>query len=78
VIRLVQDARKNTGLEITDRIELWWRTTDADLDEALQEHGAEVAAEVLADAWHDDEPETDLPPNQDEGLRLTFWLRRSS
>jgi isoleucyl-tRNA synthetase len=78
VIRLVQDARKNTGLEITDRIELWWRTTDADLDEALAEHGSEVASEVLADAWHDDEPEKDLPANHDEDLRLTFWLRRSS
>ncbi|GAB2849182.1 isoleucine--tRNA ligase [Actinoallomurus bryophytorum] len=78
VVRLVQDARKNTGLDITDRIELWWRTTDTDLDEALREHGAEVAAEVLADAWHDDEPEAELPPNHDDGLRLTFWLRRSS
>jgi isoleucyl-tRNA synthetase len=78
VIRLVQDARKNSGLEITDRIELWWRTTDADLDEALTEHGGEVASEVLADAWHDEEPETDLPANRDEDLRLTFWLRKSS
>ena len=78
VVRLVQDARKNTGLEITDRIELWWRTTDTDLDEALAEHGAEVAGEVLADAWHDEEPEEDLPANRDEDLRLTFWLRRSS
>jgi isoleucyl-tRNA synthetase len=78
VIRLVQDARKNTGLDITDRIELWWRTTDADLDEALAEHGAEVAGEVLADTWHDEEPEEDLPANRDEELHLTFWLRRSS
>jgi isoleucyl-tRNA synthetase len=78
VVRLVQDARKNSGLEITDRIELWWRTTDADLDEALTEHGGEVASEVLADAWHDDEPEADLPANRDEDLRLTFWLRKSS
>ncbi|WP_329258334.1 isoleucine--tRNA ligase [Actinoallomurus sp. NBC_01490] len=78
VIRLVQDARKNAGLEITDRIELWWRTTDADLDEALAEHGAEVAGEVLANAWHDDEPEEELPPNRDDALRLTFWLRKAS
>ncbi|MGH3375802.1 MAG: isoleucine--tRNA ligase, partial [Actinoallomurus sp.] len=78
VVRLVQDARKNTGLEITDRIELWWRTTDTDLDEALRDHGGDVAAEVLADAWHDEEPETDLPANRDEDLRLTFWLRKSS
>jgi isoleucyl-tRNA synthetase len=78
VIRLVQDARKSSGLDITDRIELWWRTTDADLDEALREHGSEVAGEVLADAWHDGEPEADLRANRDEELRLTFWLRRAS
>jgi isoleucyl-tRNA synthetase len=77
-IRLIQDARKNTGLEITDRVEVWWRTTDTDLDEALREHGAEVAAEVLADAWHDDEPEEELPAIRDEELHLTFWLRKSS
>ncbi len=77
-IRLIQDARKNSGLEITDRVEVWWRTTDTDLDEALREHGAEVAAEVLADAWHDDEPEEELPAIRDEELHLTFWLRKSS
>ena len=77
VIRLVQEARKTSGLEITDRIELWWRTTDTDLDEALAEHGEEVAAEVLAGTWHDEEPETDLPAYRDEELRLTFWLRRT-
>jgi isoleucyl-tRNA synthetase len=77
VIRLIQDARKTTGLEITDRIELWWRTTDTDLDEALRDHGQEVATEVLANAWHDDEPEEDLPANRDEDLHLTFWLRKA-
>ncbi len=77
VIRLVQDARKTSGLEITDRITLWWHTTDTDLDEALREHGAEVASEVLADTWHDEEPEEDLSAYRDEELRLTFWLRRS-
>jgi isoleucyl-tRNA synthetase len=25
IIRLVQDGRKNGGLEVSDRIELWWR-----------------------------------------------------
>ncbi len=76
VIRMVQEARKNTGLHISDRIELWWRTTDAELAEALREHGAEVAAEVLADAWRDGEPDADLPAVRDDDLRLTFWLRR--
>ncbi|MEV0399098.1 isoleucine--tRNA ligase [Actinoallomurus sp. NPDC050550] len=78
VIRLVQEARKNTGLDISDRIDLWWRTSDAELAAALREHGDEVAGEVLASTWQDGEPDADLTPVQDEELRLTFWLRRSA
>ncbi|GAA0323846.1 isoleucine--tRNA ligase [Actinoallomurus spadix] len=78
VIRLVQDARKNSGLDISDRIDLWWRTSDAELADALRGHGDEVAGEVLADTWQDGEPDADLPAFRDEELRLTFWLRRSA
>ena len=34
--------------------------------------------DAYADAWHDEEPETDLPATRDEDLHLTFWLRKSS
>ena len=47
-IRLVQEARKAAGLEVTDRIELWWEATGSELAEALRAHADEVAAEVLA------------------------------
>ncbi|MEV5711580.1 isoleucine--tRNA ligase [Actinoallomurus sp. NPDC052274] len=78
VIRLVQEARKNSGLDISDRIDLWWRTSDAELAATLREHGDEVAGEVLANTWQDSEPDSDLPAFRDEELRLTFWLRRSA
>jgi isoleucyl-tRNA synthetase len=78
VIRLVQEARKTSGLDISDRIDLWWRTSDAELAAALREHGDEVAGEVLADTWQDGEPDGDLRPVHDEDLRLTFWLRRAA
>ncbi len=47
VVRLLQEARKNSGLDVSDRIELWW-TADGALAEALQEQATQVAGEVLA------------------------------
>jgi isoleucyl-tRNA synthetase len=48
VIRLVQDARKNDGLDVTDRISLRWLASDPDVAAALTEHAGLVAGEVLA------------------------------
>ena len=48
VVRLVQEERKNAGLDVSDRISLWWETADAELAAALTEHGALIAGEVLA------------------------------
>jgi isoleucyl-tRNA synthetase len=79
VIRRVQEARKNDGLEVTDRISLRWSTADPELAAALTEHGAMISAEVLA---------VDYGPRPGEGtdpsaiehvepdLGLVFWLRR--
>jgi isoleucyl-tRNA synthetase len=47
VVRAVQDARKNAGLEITDRIALGLGG-DAELTAVAQEHEAYIAGEVLA------------------------------
>ena len=47
VVRAVQDARKNAGLEITDRIELGLGG-DAELLEVAREHEAYIGGEVLA------------------------------
>jgi isoleucyl-tRNA synthetase len=47
VVRAVQDARKNAGLEITDRIELGLGG-DAELLEVAREHEAYIAGETLA------------------------------
>ncbi len=47
VVRLVQEARKNSGFDVSDRIALTWRAT-GETAEALRENGALVADEVLA------------------------------
>jgi isoleucyl-tRNA synthetase len=51
VVRLVQDARKSTGLAVSDRIELWW-TGDGAVAQALGEHAEALAGEVLATTVH--------------------------
>src|SRR5439155_21233621 len=75
VVRLVQEARKSSGLDISDRISLWWQATGATA-EALAEHEAAVAEEVLATEVTRGMPGTgDLPAHGDPELGLTFWLR---
>lgn len=48
VIRFVQSARKNTGLNIDDRINLSLVTEDEELSAAISEHHDEIYAETLA------------------------------
>jgi isoleucyl-tRNA synthetase len=80
IVRLVQDARKNAGLEVTDRIELWWRVGGSPLPaEAIRAHADQLAAEVLATALHEGTPDTvdDVFEARDEELGLHLWLRRT-
>jgi isoleucyl-tRNA synthetase len=55
VVRLVQEARKNSGFDVSDRIVLTWQAT-GEIAEALRENGPLVAAEVLAVEMHEGEP----------------------
>ncbi len=47
-VRLVQTLRKDKGFNISDRIELCYATTDAELALALDENKAYIAEQVLA------------------------------
>jgi isoleucyl-tRNA synthetase len=79
IIRLIQDARKNAGLDVTDRIELWWRVGGSpEPAEAIRVHAAQIAAEVLAVAVHEGEPSEELYSAADEGLGLRVWLRKAT
>jgi isoleucyl-tRNA synthetase len=82
-IRLIQDARKTDGFDVTDRISLWWETSDPELSAALAEHGGLIAGEVLATSYQPGPPPADEPggaptyEHADTGLGLRFWLRRA-
>jgi isoleucyl-tRNA synthetase len=75
VVRFVQEGRKTSGLEITDRIELWWQAGSDALRAALHEHRDAIAAEVLAVSVTDDRPNADISPHREADLGLTVWLR---
>lgn len=48
IIRYVQSARKNAGLNVDDHIDLSLSTDDAELTQTLEEFGSTIAAETLA------------------------------
>ncbi|HZG93449.1 MAG TPA: DUF5915 domain-containing protein, partial [Mycobacteriales bacterium] len=73
-VRLFQESRKTAGLDVADRIELWWRA-DGEVGAALQEHAARVADEVLAVTFAAGPPPVDMAPHEDVELGLTWWLR---
>lgn len=90
VIRLIQESRKNSGLEVTDRIAVRWWTDDAELARALADHQALISSEVLATdfaaavaAWEagqgGDEGDGGFgEPFSDAALGLTFRLRKAT
>ncbi|MFI1381328.1 isoleucine--tRNA ligase [Embleya sp. NPDC020886] len=78
VVRLIQEARKNTGLEVSDRILVWWAADESEeTTSALLAHGVQVADEVLATQFTQGSPEDEeLFEHGDPALGLRFWLRK--
>jgi isoleucyl-tRNA synthetase len=78
-IHKIQDARKSSGLEITDRIELRYQASDPELLTAMTEHGALIADEVLAtDYAAGVSPWPGAVEFTDDSPGFTFWLRKQS
>jgi isoleucyl-tRNA synthetase len=75
VLRFVQDARKQLGFEVSDRIELWWTASRTDTASAVRNGTETLAAECLAVSVTEDEGPSELTPLRSEDLGLTVWAR---
>ncbi|MCW2824652.1 MAG: isoleucine-tRNA ligase, partial [Aeromicrobium sp.] len=72
-IRVVQEARKSSGLDISDRITLAW-SADGPMAEALRTHTALIADEVLATSITEG---VDVPAFTDADLGLSFTVTKA-
>ncbi len=76
-VRLIQDARRSDGLDVSDRIELWWSSSDPELSAALAQHADLIAGEVLAVTMAEGSRSGgDGYAHHDPELGMTFWFRR--
>lgn len=75
VTRLIQDARKSSGLDISDRIEVTWESNNETTIEALTLHSKLVASEVLATLWS--QGTVSNPTASDEELDLRVLIKRA-
>jgi isoleucyl-tRNA synthetase len=76
VIRLVQNARKDAGLNVDDRIVVNITTDDKELQQAIDEHHDTIATEVLATEFAtNDGYQTSA---KIDGIELTVQLRREA
>ena len=76
MVRMLQDARKKSGLEVSDRIHVRWNAAD-ETARALEEHNEAIAGEVLAEAFTHGEVTDDLYTVSSEEFGVTFGLRKA-
>lgn len=74
VVRMVQEARKGSGFEVSDRIRLTW-DAEGEVATALSDHEQLIATEVLATEVTRADAEAELP-HGDAELGLHFAVTR--
>jgi isoleucyl-tRNA synthetase len=77
LVRAVQDARKQAGLEVADRIVLFVEG-DAAVTAALAEHRDYLMSETLASAWRKPEVEEFIAEQRQGDARWVIRLARDS
>ncbi|MQA25520.1 MAG: isoleucine--tRNA ligase [Micromonosporaceae bacterium] len=76
VVRLIQQARKDTGLHITDRINLWWQA-DPETADAVREHQRIISEEVLAVSSTEAAAPDNVPTHQDDQVGISFAVSKA-
>ncbi len=77
VVRNVQNARKQAGLEVDDRIRLQILTDDAAIMQAIAEHKETIEQETLADALYDHEAKVFTAIVKIEGTEVNIGLSKA-
>jgi isoleucyl-tRNA synthetase len=70
VTRLIQDARKSSGLDISDRICVTWESDSEATTNALTSHADLVAGEVLATTWQSGSVPNPTASDEELGLKV--------
>lgn len=76
IIRIVQNARKNAGLNVDDRIILTLRTDNTELAQAIEEHAETIKSETLAEDLAD-VTDGHIEETKVENSSLTVSLKRA-
>lgn len=78
VVRFVQNARKQAGLNVDDRIVLHLATSSDELGSAIEEHKEVITAETLASSYGDEDLDGYTAEVKVEGAALTIKLRKAA
>ena len=76
VVRMLQEARKNAGLDVTDRIRVTW-SAEGETAEAVRAHEPAIADEVLAVEIAQGPAVVDAHVATDEDLGVTVSLQKA-
>ena len=76
VIRMIQEARKTSGLEVSDRINLKYHTSDKQVNGSISENLEVIKNEVLALSFVAEKAPSD-PTTKDEDLNLEIWIEKA-
>ncbi|HSX37082.1 MAG TPA: DUF5915 domain-containing protein, partial [Patescibacteria group bacterium] len=77
VVRNVQSARKQAGLQVDDRISLVLHGEDTELNKTIEEHASTIQAETLATSLNQSEAKDFETQVKVEGVDLTIRLAKA-